>query len=556
MLVFEHEALTRSAIRRVPESGNSALQAIKREGRITVPSNLPQGIQSAMRYLGSTILTRFPTIWRAFHRNRLLAAARQDDSTTNARTTPPPDEFIDLCCVWGVEFYTPAYMESLIDNLDKLGWRHTEGTSSPAEWVRDMDYHRRARTHMRIRDIFPISDAGCRSTTGHELKLPPHVKNATMVISTLTPSLVCIVMCFVFDEEFGTRIDRSLRQDRRSRWRKRTRWLMTDNPRRQKIADIEEIRADMSVVVSSWFSKNLPGVFSSGLLRGEFPTSELISFCEASPHEHQSAANDADSEYVRMLMLTNGTNVWHSRTCQGLSIEISLLGRSEMDSAQFHSSFTFNKSMLGANVLSVDSSDRLSLTNYIDNHVSGTLSLWAISPMLYGYAQHLKRIRQLRFSKGASGRNSVKSLERISEHVSDSIDVGTIIDELTSAMQDGGSIGWDIEEFDPHMPWQSELKETLHNQIGDDAVWLQSINTSIRDNLARYGSMLSATEDIRLQKKIAFLTMVLFALSTLIALENSFLQKVFQWVVESNGEHLLANFIDRAQHISAVEACR
>ena len=505
-------------------------QAINKDGRIKVPSNLPLGFQSAMRWLSSTTLTRFPTVWRAFHRNRELAVARQNDPDTNARTTPPPDEFIDLCCVWGVEFYTPAYMESLIDNLEKLGWRHREGSSSPAEWVRDMDYHRRARTHMRISDIYPIGDADARSAFAHELKLPPHVKRAVMDISTLTPSLACIAMCFVFDEEFGGRIDRTLRQDRQSRWRKKTRWLLTDRPRRQKIADIVQIRTDMSVVVSSWFSKNLPGVFSAGLLGGEFPTSELISFCEANPHELQPAGNNSDAEYVRMLMLTNGTNVWHSRTCQGLNIEISLLGMSETGGARFHSSLTINKNRSGANVLDFDSSDRLSLTNYVHNLVSGTLNLWAISPMLYGYAQRWKRIRQLRFSKDASQRNSVKRLETISGHVIDSIDVGTIIDELNSEMQDDGIIGWDVEEFDPHMPWQSELKESLHNKIREDAVWLQSINTSIRDNLARYGSMLSATEDIRLQKRLLSLTGVLFALSILIALGNTFVQKLFQWL--------------------------
>ena len=110
-------------------------QAINRENRIKVPSNLPFGFRSAMRWLRSTTLTRFPTIWRVFHRNRALAVACQNDPATNAKTTLPPDEFIDLCCVWGVEFYTPAYMESLIDNLEKLGWRQREGSSTPAEWV-------------------------------------------------------------------------------------------------------------------------------------------------------------------------------------------------------------------------------------------------------------------------------------------------------------------------------------------------------------------------------------------------------------------------------------
>ena len=351
-----------------------------------------------------------------------------------------------------------------------------------------------------------------------------------MDISTLTPSLACILMCFEFDEEFGARIDRTLRQDRHSRWRKKTRWLMTDSLRSQKITYIRQIRADILVIVSSWFSKNLPGVFSSGLLEGEFPTSELITFCEASPYDPQPAENNADAEYVRMLMLDNGTNVWHSRNCQGLNIEISLFGRAGRDSLGFHSSFTINKRRAGANVINVDSSDRLSLTNYIHDLVSGTLSLWAVSPLLYGYAQRLKRIRQLRFSKDSSQRNSVKRLETISDHVTDSIDVGTIIDELTSAIQDGGTIGWDVEEFDPRMSWQSELKENLYNQIKEDAVWLQRINTSIRDNLSRYGSLLSATEDIRLQKRIAILTAVLFALSILIALGNSFVQKIFQWL--------------------------
>jgi hypothetical protein len=49
-----------------------------------------------------------PAIWR--HR----------DQERNARTAPPPQESIELCCVWGMEFYTPLHIQSLVDGITKL----------------------------------------------------------------------------------------------------------------------------------------------------------------------------------------------------------------------------------------------------------------------------------------------------------------------------------------------------------------------------------------------------------------------------------------------------
>ena len=69
----------------------------------------------------------------------ILEIDRRHDPEENIETTPPDDECVDLRGVWGVEFYTPAHVESLVEGFRKLGWDRGGRLGNPdnlVEWLR------------------------------------------------------------------------------------------------------------------------------------------------------------------------------------------------------------------------------------------------------------------------------------------------------------------------------------------------------------------------------------------------------------------------------------
>lgn len=67
-----------------------------------------------------------------------LAVYRERDPQDNVDTSPPEDEHLDLCCAWGIEFYTPSDMPALVEGFRKLGWdandRH-DRSRDPESWL-------------------------------------------------------------------------------------------------------------------------------------------------------------------------------------------------------------------------------------------------------------------------------------------------------------------------------------------------------------------------------------------------------------------------------------
>jgi hypothetical protein len=91
-----------------------------------------------LRKLHLLLHRRFPGFVRHPNYNADLAAWRRKDTEENEKTTPPPEEHIDLCCVWALEFYTPAHIQSLLDGLTSLGWGDSLSASpdrNPVDWI-------------------------------------------------------------------------------------------------------------------------------------------------------------------------------------------------------------------------------------------------------------------------------------------------------------------------------------------------------------------------------------------------------------------------------------
>ena len=95
---------------------------------------------------------------------------------------------------------------------------------------------------------------------------------------------------------------------------------------------------------------------------------------------------------------------------------------------------------------------------------------------------------------------------------------------------------WFDESFspcrsDPHRE-NLDLSEFLRLSIMDQATWLRTVDQSIRGQLVQFGSIVDATENLRLQKTVSKLTRVIVVLTLitlLVALVGIFEPPSTEW---------------------------
>ena len=211
----------------------------------------------------------------------IVGIVREHDPHENAATAPPDDEFVDLCCLWAVEFYTSDHMDSLVSSFRRLGWAADVDPDShstdPVAWLHRLSRFPHGGGCMNLgvlvpqgSDLFPLFPPSHK----HGVLLPAGVEYASAGIHDISPSLVSIAICFVFDEHYSARLDIALRTDRQTYTTPTLHGRRIHSPLTQKINHIGQIRTETSRLAAAWFSENLPGLFSSGLLGGALPICE------------------------------------------------------------------------------------------------------------------------------------------------------------------------------------------------------------------------------------------------------------------------------------------
>ena len=248
-----------------------------------------------------------------------LRVYRERDAESNKETTPSDNEVIDLCCIWAVEFYTPSHMDALLTNVGRIGWNE-EGFRG----LKDIrDWANRSREHPKgggWENLGTIRSSGINNSTMKQVHQdalpPPHVTEIRGRLFSITSSLACVIMMFRLQEEFATGFDTALRTDRQTYYSEiSSHSRAIHEPEGQKIDHIRQIRDEMRSTVTKWFSTNLPGLFSSGLLEGEMPTCEFVTLRKTEPFP---GTDHSAPYFLRLLGLDLGIDAWSCVALPGL----------------------------------------------------------------------------------------------------------------------------------------------------------------------------------------------------------------------------------------------
>ncbi|MHA1565013.1 MAG: hypothetical protein ACTSX7_06850 [Alphaproteobacteria bacterium] len=229
--------------------------------------------------LQSAAHRKFPNCVPDPDRQERLAAYRRGDLEKNASSEPPADELVDLCCIWAVEFYTPAHIDGLLAGFASLGWDRDEESSltghNPAEWVR---WHRQSSQgggEFNLGKIRPPGQISQSTVDRRAAPLPECAEFALGSLFAVTSSITCIVLGFALTKEAGRRFDKALRRTHETYMEPQKRGHEIVGPARQKERAISLIRGELRDAASDWFREYLPGLFSSGETGDDFPTCEL-----------------------------------------------------------------------------------------------------------------------------------------------------------------------------------------------------------------------------------------------------------------------------------------
>ena len=453
------------------------------------------------------------------------ASLTKQDPDENAKTAPPSDEHVVLNCMWGVEFYTPANKESLIEAMTHLGWEYQESISprqDPVSWLRNLERYQRSQSWFNLdmivrkdREVFPAFRA-------YRAPLPDSVDYARGRMISISPSLVCIVVCFIIkaDTDDSAAFDQALRKEYTT-YPKRVAdgWRIHD-PRYQKSQRVAEIRTANSVLVAEWFAENIPGLFSSGLLDGQVPTCDLITLRSAEPYPPRDSAQDLPPWYLWIMDMDSDFDCWTSKSDGVLKIKFP--GRRH-DDPQYHLSLASKEqSLLEATKDSGGGKSRSSAIANVNMGISSLIATWAILPLLEGYTQHINAVVNSSVARSASRSDAVRLLETLEDHVSYSSDIVAVASDLVELSSNPWPLSFDIGKFiqtNRQKPEEDiQLANVLQNAINSQSEWIRNRDSSLRSHLTQYGSLIGATENVRLQSQLRRLTWVLIVLAVVATL--------------------------------------
>ena len=496
------------------------------------PHNFVRWAKSQLR---NAVKMRIPGRSRDDYSAEILEIHRKNDATRNAETTPPEDEYVDLPCMWTVEYYTPSHVDNLVEGLQMLKSEddYLPGRESPASWIQNTRQFSSGGSVFYLGTIRSVDDERPWPIPHRTIQLPKFVDRALGRIYSLTPSLTCIVVCFEFEESTRRRLDEALRKQRQTFVRHLSSGYQPVDPFWQKTEEVRQIRDEYRNATANWFHENLPGVFSSGLLGGRLPTCELITLRKVEPFPDPMAEGVSRPEYLRILDLMISISAWRSTETPGLKFSFGHSG------LRPESELTF-----AVGETDIDSTELLDrygglpgLVTYVDDKHQEMIAKLAVEPLLNGYSKGLNELRDSVTTgiRQRSRRRPFQTLQSLVGNPAYDVDIAAVTADLKSYTGEPYRFWKDLSAFTPGYKWgnQNSLDEIFGFAVNRHAERLNQTDLSLRDHLTQYGSLIAATENIRTQNRIIWLTVFVAAVAVATFLGTDLASASANWLLNA-----------------------
>jgi hypothetical protein len=223
--------------------------------------------------------------------------------------------------------------------------------------------------------------------------LPEGVDCGFAKLYSLTSSLTCVVLGFVFDQPLSGQYERILHAQYETEFKSLSRGggYSISSPHSQKEHAINAIRRSIHDMAANWFKTHLPGVFSSGLLDGEFPCCELVKLEHAIPFGKREDRTGSTGQYLGILDFDLDLFAWELKEVPAVKFAWPPIRAREQ---RFHAVAAFNEKQFPEEPLKTwGGRERSSYIAYITERVSELLVRWSLIAILTGYENHLNALR-------------------------------------------------------------------------------------------------------------------------------------------------------------------
>ena len=312
------------------------------------------------------------------------------DKEKNQDSTPPLDENIKVQSIWVFEAYTPTNIENFHRGVETLGWGENYGSfnSDFQNQIDDMRYQSSTSGWLNLGFVFDKSQTNLMPGT-KKADLPKGISHLRLTILQYLPSTTILSCQFILSDELSCNVEESLRETYKSyREPTKTGYAIHDvvNQKRQSVILTRTYLKDLC---SLWIKKNLPGLFSSGKLDGDFPTCELFIFNKYNPF--QDELRKPIDNYVSILNMDSDYNTWSCDELENLYM-IPSETRNYLDKVNVVLFCNINRALDNKDLSPYGDNKKSQLIGYL-SYLDQTLGTWVLSIIARTYDRSLSMLR-------------------------------------------------------------------------------------------------------------------------------------------------------------------
>jgi hypothetical protein len=468
------------------------------------------------------------TRWRnrrdAFRDMEEHAASREGED--NARSTPPPEEDIRVHSIWMMECFTPSTIAGLLRGLEKTGL-----DQDPISWASDhkpLAWVLRSRTG--VWGGWTKVGRFSRIATPWSIRgpLPTGTSGVDLELHSVAPSVTVLIARFDLDDDLSNSLNVAMRRRYRARIVKRPkRGTITEEPvDTVKLEAIRDARLALHRRCAGWMAENFPGVFArQPSSKKTHPAWTFISLTQATPFP---PIDQSDVEpYLRILGLGQEIDVWRHDALPGIRI-----GAPSRDDKQDEMTVAGRWDDLFSEDLLKHRGGKTphAMSSLLHDELQRTFALWALGSLLRRYQAGVAKLRdELAQSTSRSTRTVRRRLKHLRAQLTS---VSLDAQQTTADIRLASKRPWFLRDALPLVPVESRFWEpntTFHRVLDYREVSevIEGSEKSLRDLLIAASSLEVAEVNIRIQRAVLLLTIVLAILgvaaivATLVAAQDS-----------------------------------
>jgi len=461
---------------------------------------------------------KLPALIRSPYGLRFVELNQKRDPENNKETCPQSEEEIQLHSLWAAEFYTPTHAEDLASAFINLGWNKEEGldgVNNPAGWVESVRAHNSTGSWTNLGFLRDSRTSSWRFSQSQVFKLPENIEYASAHMYSHSSSLTCIVVGFVFEKEYRCVYEQVLRRNYKTYGKPKNNGAAIMSPEFQKRDRIAEVREEIRQEAKNWFASNIPGAYCDiDKSNKHFPTCEFITLKNTEPFPREREEENK-KRWLNLLGMGDDWNTWKSEKVNGLKFTYPVTrGRG----GNFHAAVSAShKNLEKIDLEFYGGHNSSGYVNFLDEKVSELVSRWACLSLIRVHEERLFKIRDSKNYK-SSNRKTLKFLKKIQDLVSESLDVSSVTQELIEFSKNKLLFHYDRDTF-----WSSQtygknepisLTEALSDQIESRSKNLLELDHSLKELIIQQGNLLSASENIKLQRWMRWLTVIITILTS------------------------------------------